>query len=881
MTPLPRTSEANEVLYIIAPDSVDCSHDQLTCQTFQNFINSHHSELEENITLIFMKGNHTLSTNTLIVPLTFQFPSQSRQNFIFTKSLIIKAATTEAIIHNADILFRGTCKLQIENLTLINGYFHIHMAKETMRRTCTNDRTQLSLVSVTAINYTLAIEYASTAKLEDCKFIGGVSPLSIRKSTARLFGYLLFFNNQNSALVSYSSDITLSGNVYFVNNSGIRGGAMALYSSPVHLTNGLNIFFINNSAQQTGGAVHIEPDMTRSSCPECFYEASPDNDIPLYYNPETLAQDDIALYYYENSAQFGGDNIYGTSLELCKYKKVEHHYLSNESISSVSSDPRQVCLCDSNGLPRCENELQIPVSKSVHPGETFNIPAIIVGGDYGTTIGIVHISFTSDEFLSVPDLKSSHQYSQWVGNISMCTHLEYTIFTKEIGENFTMHFTVHYNSKQGQSSTTSIDTAGVQCNALKHGYYSSTPTHININVLPCPMGLTLLEDPSACDCDPTLTRGSVECSIINETGYFKWNSTLWINITDTGFIYAKYCPLHYCDPAGRLIDLEKEPFVQCAFNRAGRLCGGCREGHSLALGSSHCIHCPNNNGLSLIIFFAAAGFLLVFFISTLNLTLTQGLLGGLIFYANIVWTYQSVLFPKERNINNIAIVFLKTFIAWLNLDFGIEICFVRGLTSYVKTWLQFAFPFYLWAIVGLMVLTARYSRKLTRLYGNRVVPVLTTLFLFSYMKLLRTVTSIYIFSDLIQHPEMSKTIVWSVDGRVDYFGLPHALLLAAALIVQIFLWLPYTLTLLLHQKLQKMSHLRIFKWIMSLKPFFDVHFAPFKPAHRYWFGVLLLARGILYSYYHSRTRYREISRVHCRVLLRVRSTSNNTKAMNE
>ena len=144
-----------------------------------------------------------------------------------------------------------------------------------------------------------------------------------------------------------------------------------------------------------------------------------------------------------------------------------------------------------------------------------------------------------------------------------------------------------------------------------------------------------------------------------------------------------------------------------------------------------------------------------------------------------------------------------------------------------------------------MVLTTRYSRKSTRLYGNRAVPVLTTLFLLSYMKLLHTVTSIYTFSDLIQHPEMSKTIVWSVDRRVDYFGLPHALLLAAALIVQIFLWLPYTLTLLLHQKLQKMSHLQIFKWVTNLKPFFDVHFAPFKPAHRYWFGVLLLARGIL------------------------------------
>ena len=37
------------------------------------------------------------------------------------------------------------------------------------------------------------------------------------------------------------------------------------------------------------------------------------------------------------------------------------------------------------------------------------------------------------------------------------------------------------------------------------------------------------------------------------------------------------------------------------------------------------IHCPNNNNLALLTFFAAAGILLVFFISALNLIATQGL----------------------------------------------------------------------------------------------------------------------------------------------------------------------------------------------------------------------------------------------------------------
>ena len=236
----------------------------------------------------------------------------------------------------------------------------------------------------------------------------------------------------------------------------------------------------------------------------------------------------------------------------------------------------------------------------------------------------------------------------------------------------------------------------------------------------------------------------------------------------------------------------------------------------------------------------------MFFINIFHVTLAQGLLDGLIFYANIVWTYQSVLFP-EGHASNIVIIFLETFIAWLNLDFGIETCFVKGLTSYWKTWLQFTFPFYIWAIVGLMVFTAKHSNTLTKLYGNRAVPVLATLFLLSYMKLLRTVTSIYMFSDIntVQHPRKSKITVWSVDGNTDYFGLPHALLLVAALVVQLFLWLPYTLTLLLYQQLQKISHIRVFKLITQLKPFLDVHFAPFKPAHRYWFGVLLLVRGAL------------------------------------
>ena len=170
---------------------------------------------------------------------------------------------------------------------------------------------------------------------------------------------------------------------------------------------------------------------------------------------------------------------------------------------------------------------------------------------------------------------------------------------------------------------------------------------------------------------------------------------MWVIIEEDALLYSTctHCPFDYCNVTGIAINLQDDSDSQCAFNRAGRLCGHCKDNYSLAIGSSHCIHYPNNNNLALLIFFAAAGFLLVFFISAFNLTVTQGTINGLIFYANIVWTFQSIFFPQELVLNPV-LTFLKTFIAWVNLDFGIETCFFNGLTAPWKTGLQFIFPFY-------------------------------------------------------------------------------------------------------------------------------------------------------------------------------------------
>ena len=47
------------------------------------------------------------------------------------------------------------------------------------------------------------------------------------------------------------------------------------------------------------------------------------------------------------------------------------------------------------------------------------------------------------------------------------------------------------------------------------------------------------------------------------------------------------------------------------------------------------------------------------------------------------------------------------------------------------------------------------------------------------------------------------------------------------------------------QWLRRISHFRLLKWIMRFHPVFDAYFAPLKHKHHYWFGMLLLVRGIL------------------------------------
>jgi hypothetical protein len=230
-------------------------------------------------------------------------------------------------------------------------------------------------------------------------------------------------------------------------------------------------------------------------------------------------------------------------------------------------------------------------------------------------------------------------------------------------------------------------------------------------------------------------------------------------------------------------------------------------------------------------------------ISLLNLTVTQGKINGRIFYANVIWAHQGILFPQRLvGAGNIFVLVLF----WLNLDFGIPTCFIDGLNALGKSWLQFLFPIY---TTILFFIGVRFSSKLSVVFGDRTVPTLATIFFLSYAKLLRACITGLSYSNLEEYSTLKKVReihVWSSDGNEGYPYYPQSLLFSAAILCLLLLWFPYVALLFSMQWLRQVDHHGPLKLLARFKPFFDACFGSLKDKHHYWFGVLLLAQGFLH-----------------------------------
>ena len=157
-------------------------------------------------------------------------------------------------------------------------------------------------------------------------------------------------------------------------------------------------------------------------------------------------------------------------------------------------------------------------------------------------------------------------------------------------------------------------------------------------------------------------------------------------------------------------------------------------------------------------------------------------------------------------------------------------------------WLQLAFPFYL-IFIGTLIIISRYSTTIQRLTACRVLSVLATLFLLSYTKILRIVSSVLFFYSTITHlPSKSTTLVWSVDVNVPLFGVRFTILFIVCFILFLIL-VPFNVILLFTRTLS----LSRFRFINKFKPLLDAYQGPYKDKYYYWTGLQLLIRAVFFG----------------------------------
>ena len=717
---------------------------------------------------------------------------------------------------------------------------------------------------------------------------GGGIHLYQSELTCQLHSKLVFSRNTASTngggMHAISSSININSNrsstnittmLLFVRNTAeLGGGAYLQLNSVIYIrkyaasNEAYNVLSFTDNRANYGGAVFIPDNTEFGECTEFENNThSISNECPFqvisFYGDDSHSLDISKqnIHFTGNTARSFGSSLYGSLFDSCTLSHLAEGNITNDinvypryfspmdepevheirylqdvsdiTTSEIGTSPVKLCFCKDD-TPNCtyqhppmHTDRRTVISLAIFD----EVGNIVRNGD---VLGYFNKS-RNGSFLHV----YKHQYRRNSKTVkSNCTDFVFSAFSIHPFDDLILR----------------VDSGPCE---------RSMPQEIQVvlqfpSCNNCTIGFQRFEDQEKgcrCDCHEEIRDHLVNCNATTQT--LQKRSSAWISyINDTdksltgGFIIHPHCPLDYCtstDSASVYINFndDKGADAQCAYNRSGTLCGACPPNLSLSLGSSKCLSCPKLWPILtvvLILLSVLSGIALVALILFLNLTVAVGTINAIIFYANIVAANSKILLPfSEPN-------FATVLISWLNLEFGLDACFFKGMDIYWKTWLQIALPAYVIFLVAMVFIISERSMKFAHLIGKRnPIATLTTLILLSYTNLLHTIVAAFSFTT-VKYPDGSRQTVWLPDGTVSYLSGKHIALFIAAVFILI-LGIVYTGLLFSWQWLLRYQHKKIFKWVGNQKlcQFLEPYHAPYNFKHRYWTGLLLLIRVVLYT----------------------------------
>ena len=792
--------------YLVYPndEKESCS----SCLTLQVYINNP-SLFTNNSEFLFMSGNYSLKR-------------------ILSLENLINVTWKSEKVKGAKIVLQGEGTLSFKNVKVfsLSGFYVLILNRDTwdssvlftlcttiISNTTFNDSSEFGPGGFAAVNST--VEFKGTMYFRD--------PLVVSYSAIFFQGHSVFENIYSPTIrLVNTSSLQVTGLLNFT-------GALVIQhmyiddSSVLKLVAPVTLKF--NSVTET--AIHVQDNdstfhsicqnLDISSNVSCFFEIEHGNST----------SEEIHLEFQGNNSN--GAALFGGVLTQCKVRVngileniTGYEYwkdiAQNSSSQTVTSEPTKVCFC-TEGVPDCSMQF-FSVPDEMVPGRKFNLSIAAMGQFNAATEGYIIVGHLNGDIGITQFVLASSYIPSGCSNITVKVLLSQDLNYIKQYHNGMLY---PHNCQNGNIK-------------------------FKVSLKRCPSGFTSLD--SICSCEKALQdMEDVHCDV--QTGLIENGGNRWFKPqfckscrNEIPFLWSKQCPSGYCKFRNRInpillnFSMENGSDMQCANHRTGILCGACEAGHSLRLSSLNCDKC-DNKFLSLIVLFALAGVGLIAILSVLHMTVASGMLNGIILYVNIININRSIFFPRPYN----QMIPLTLFVSWLNLDLGIPTCFYDGLDMYQYSWLQYAFPVYLWLLTGAIVVWCKCSRIVRKLLGTNPIAVLATVILMSYTKIIQTALGSLVYANLEDSAGKSGRKVWFLNGNLEYFhDWRHILLGITGICIITFLVFPYVFLLTFGYHLQAYSNRKGFRWFNRFAPVLDAHYAPFSKTTRFWPGLMLLVR---------------------------------------
>ena len=637
-------------------------------------------------------------------------------------------------------------------------------------------------------------------------------------------GESFFHENESPVLAVYNTNLFIQGRISFANNSCSNGAAISLYlSSYLFLIPPLHATFLNNKALFYGGAIYAvnNPVPGDNMCV-----------IQLGVNTSNLDNLDIMMTFINNKAGLAGNSIYATLIYNCtQYYSTDldirvllnatfEPIPTDNGLQHISSEPVEICYCSKSNVS--DDKLQLHCTSSETP-----IPVIDTYPGKSITLSIVPVDATSLMVYSPvsASITAYHYYGRY---------LSQDVLTLKEGQDL-----LSLSGLRCSNVTYNIHSKTSQA---KHGYLQlSIPGNqpswsALIYVYPCPIGFQLSNN-GICECDHFITKviTNAECNL--STLLITRPIGSWLGrINNSTLGFTNICPSGNCRSTTIAINVSDIDHSICIDGKTGVLCGQCINKLSIIFGITECRHCSNLWLLTLV-GYAAIGVILVTVLLFFRLTLSEGPLASIILTNNII----AVSTIDYLDDDNVFISGMRIFVSLMNLNLGFPLCFYDGMTTAIKTGLQFIFPVYLWTIVIMFIVLSRYSIRISNQTAASSVQVLATLIHLSFSKLLITSIDILIYAR-VKTGNNDIITVWYGDGSVVYLqDKEHIILFSIAIVTLVLFVLPYILIVTFGNYFLRWKRLHHFR------SFIESFHGPYKHTLGHWFGVRALVVVYIYT----------------------------------